>query len=62
MDAVVTCSFLWVVAIICYKIMKKIQPECSKLYLVYVVIICSAITAFLTWYVLKVRPVFQIMQ
>ena len=36
---------VWVIAAICYPIMKKIQPESSKLYLVYELIICLLVTA-----------------
>lgn len=37
---------VWVVAFFCWKIMKKIQPESSKLYLVYELLICLIVTAF----------------
>lgn len=41
---------VWVVAIICWRIMKKIQPESSKLYLVYALSICVLITWFAVAY------------
>ena len=37
---------VWVVAFMCWKIMKKICPESSKMYLAYVLAICVAITLF----------------
>lgn len=37
---------VWIVALVCWKIMKKICPESLKAYLVYVLIICTAITVF----------------
>ena len=37
---------VWIVALVCWKIMKKICPESLKAYLVYVLIICTAITLF----------------
>lgn len=37
---------VWVVAFVCWKIMKKIFPESSKIYLAYVLTICVAITLF----------------
>lgn len=39
-------SAVWIVAIICWRIMKKIQPECSRLYLGYVLFICVLVTTF----------------
>lgn len=41
----ITIPFIWIVAIIAYLIMKKIQPDSSKLYLVYVIFVCLAFTA-----------------
>lgn len=35
---------VWIIAIACYQIMKKIQPELSKLYLIYVIVICVLFT------------------
>lgn len=40
--------FVWIVAITAWRIMKKIQPEKSKLYLVYVIFICVLLTCFVT--------------
>lgn len=37
---------VWVVAFVCWKIMKKMFPESSKIYLAYVLTICVAITLF----------------
>ena len=39
-------SSVWVVSFICWRIMKKIQPEESKLYLVYAISICVLVTWF----------------
>ena len=36
---------VWIIAVICWLIMKKIQPESSKLYLMYELIICLLVTA-----------------
>lgn len=44
MGNILLISAVWIVAVICYLIMKKIQPESSKLYLVYVLIICVLVT------------------
>lgn len=35
---------VWIIAMVCYRIMKKIQPELSKLYLIYVIVICVLFT------------------
>lgn len=40
---------LWILALICLVIMKKIQPDTFRLYLVYVIIICGGITWFVIW-------------
>lgn len=45
MGNVIMVSLVWIVAIICWPIMRKIQPEASKLYLVYELIICLLVTA-----------------
>lgn len=39
-------SSVWIVGFICWRIMKKIQPEESKLYLVYAISICVLVTWF----------------
>ena len=41
---ILSITFVWLVAIICNCLMKKIQPESFKLYLVYTAIICVALT------------------
>lgn len=35
---------VWIIGIVCCQIMKKIQPEWSKLYLIYVIAICVLVT------------------
>lgn len=40
-------SSVWAASFICWRIMKKIQPEESKLYLVYAISICVLVTWFL---------------
>lgn len=55
-------AMVWVIAGACCMIMKKIQPEFLKLYLVYVITICILLTCFLAWYLLKAQPVLQTMQ
>jgi len=40
----------WIVIIVCWRIMKKIQPELSKPYLVYEICIGVILTLFLAWY------------
>lgn len=35
---------VWVTAFFCWRIMKKIQPELSELYLIYVLLICAIVT------------------
>lgn len=50
MYAMICCIAVWIVAVICCQIMKKIQPESVGLYRVYVSCICILITGFLTWY------------
>lgn len=37
---------IWIIALICWRIMKKIEPEIASAYLVYVLIICILVTAF----------------
>lgn len=39
-------GIMWVAAFVCWKVMKKIQPENSKLYLAYALSICILITWF----------------
>lgn len=43
MGDILLISAAWIAAAICYLIMKKIQPESSKLYLVYVLISCALV-------------------
>ncbi len=44
MGNVILIIMVWLTAIICYPIMKKIQPESAMLYLVYVLTICILVT------------------
>ena len=37
---------VWATAFFCWRIMKKIQPELSELYLIYVLLICAIVTGF----------------
>lgn len=37
---------VWVIALACWRIVKKIEPEMATAYLVYVLIICILVTAF----------------
>lgn len=46
MGNVLMIALVWIVAFVCWRVMKKIQPESSKLYLVYVLSICVLITCF----------------
>lgn len=46
MGNVLVISSVWVVSFICWRITKKIQPEESKLYLVYAISICVMVTWF----------------
>ncbi len=46
MGNMIMLALVWVSAIIGWRIMKKIQPESSKLYLVYAIFICILVTAF----------------
>ena len=62
MSTVFMIAMVWVIAGVCYMIMKKIQPESSKLYLVYAITICILLTCFLAWYLLKAQPVLQTIQ
>lgn len=41
----ITVGIVWIIAFICWRIMKKIQPESSGLYLVYVIFICVLVTS-----------------
>lgn len=50
-------SSVWIVSIICWRIMKKIQPECSGLYLGYALFICVLVTTFAAVYLDLVRVV-----
>ena len=45
MGNVIVVSLVWIIAAMCWPIMRKIQPELSKLYLVYELIICLLVTA-----------------
>ena len=49
MFSVLSVAFVWVVAIVGIKIMKKIQPE-DKIYPFYVLAICILLTLFVGWY------------
>ena len=37
---------VWIIALVCWRIMKKIEPEIATAYLVYVLIISILITVF----------------
>lgn len=37
---------VWVISIICCLLMKKIQPECFRLYVICVFIVLAAFTSF----------------
>lgn len=50
----IVVASVWVVAFLCWRIMKKIQPESSKLYLVYVLFICAIVTGFAIIYLSQV--------
>lgn len=41
--------FVWAVSVICIFAMKKIQPE-NKIYLVWVVLVCVLLTAFVGYH------------
>lgn len=47
MQAVAGLVIVWTAVIICWRIMKKIQPESSKLYLAYAACIALVLTLFL---------------
>lgn len=42
---------VWVIAIICIAIMKKIQPDTYKAYAIYALAVCVMITCFVGWYI-----------
>lgn len=44
MYLIVIIIAIWLIALGCYRLMKKIQPESAKLYLVYVLFVCVAFT------------------
>lgn len=41
---------VWIIALICLQIMKKIQPE-DKIYPIWTVVICVLLTAFVAWHI-----------
>ena len=46
---IIPSLIVWTAAVICYQIMKKIQPDGAKLYLAYVLFVCIALTVALAW-------------
>lgn len=46
MGNILVISSVWAVSFICWRIMKKIQPEESKLYLIYAI----SISVMATWF------------
>lgn len=50
MNSGIAVIFVWMVAAVGVVIMKKLQPEAWILYLVWVVAVCIALTAFVVWY------------
>ena len=46
MEQAIVVSLVWIVGIICSRIMKKTEPALSKLYLVYVISTCLIFTLF----------------
>lgn len=49
MNTIALVIFVWVFAVICVCIMKKIQPE-NKIYPVWVVFVCIMLTAFVGYH------------
>ena len=41
---------VWMIAAICFLVMKKIQPDEARLYLVYVTFVCVAFTAVVAYH------------
>lgn len=52
-QAVCAVLFVWVVGVTCIPIMKKIQPEISKLYTAYVLAVLTVFTVFVVRYSLQ---------
>lgn len=42
---------VWIIAIICIAIMKKIQPDTYKAYAIYALAVCVMFTYFVGWYI-----------
>lgn len=47
--SIVKLACIWVIAIGCICVMKKIQPDTWRLYLIYAIAVCGAITGFVIW-------------
>lgn len=54
MGNVIMIALVWISAIVGWRIMKKIQPEESKLYLGYSIFICILVTSFGVIYLFQV--------
>ena len=46
---------VWVIAIACVFLMKKIQPTTYKAYAIYALTVCFALTIFVVFYVILVQ-------
>ena len=46
MGNVIMLTLVWLSSVIGWRVMKKIQPEESKLYLMYAISICILVTVF----------------
>lgn len=51
MNAIVLILLVWAIAVVCIFIMKKIEPDDYKIYSVYALAVCVALTAFVVWHV-----------
>lgn len=51
MAVIAIALFVWIVAAVCYLIMKKIQPGEARLYLIYAIFVCIAFTAVVTYHI-----------
>lgn len=54
MWSLMTIPFVWIVALIAYLVMKKIQPDESRLYLDYLIRICIVFTTVVIVYLFLV--------
>ena len=46
---------VWIIAIVCIFLMKKIQPTTYKAYAIYVLTVCVILTGFVIYYVVSVQ-------